>query len=170
VPVTPPRRTEAVQVGLDIYARATAFGAQPDQAAAEAIAAAIRTHETAVLNRISRAADLVAASLRAQRGGRYSIDAAALRTFANNHVTPLPTTVDESDYRPTAGDLVEVTLTGPALTSDTVAVWVLADEVTGRWFRFAAPGADTAPNLRVLDVASSGWPDTGGRPPRSTDR
>ena len=164
MPVTPPRRTEAIQTGLDTYARATAFGAEPDQAAAEAIADAIRTHETAVLNRISRAAELVAASLRALRGGRYSTDAAALTTFASKNVTPLPATLDETGYRPTSGDLVEVTLTGPALTSDTIAAWILADEITGRWFRFAAPGADTAPRLRVLDVASSGWPESGGRP------
>jgi hypothetical protein len=128
VPVTPPRRTEAIQTGLDTYARATAFGAHPDQAAAEAIAAAIRTHETAVLQRISRAAELVAVTLRAQRSGRYSVDAAALTTFASNHITPLPTAVDKTDYRPASGDLVEVTLTGPALASDTVAEWILADE------------------------------------------
>lgn len=170
MPVPPPRRTEAIQTGLDTYARATSFGAQPDQAAAEAIADAIRRHETAVLNRISRAAELVAASLRAQRGNRYSIDAAALTTFANNHVTPLRATVHTTDYRPAPGDLVEVTLTGPALASDTVAVWILADEITGRWFRFAAPGADTAPRLRVLDVAASGWPEDGGRPPHKRAR
>jgi hypothetical protein len=164
VPVPPPRRTEAIQTGLDTYARATAFGAQPDQAAAEAIADAIRTHETAVLIRISRAAGLVASSLRDQRGGRYSTDAVAVMTFANKNVTPLPEVPDETDYRPTPGDLVEVTLTGPALTSDTVAVWILADEITGRWFRFAAPGADTAPRINILDVASSAWPGSGGRP------
>jgi hypothetical protein len=164
VPLPPPRRTEAIQTGLGTYARAAAFGAEPDQAAAEAIAEAIRTHETAVLNRISRAAELVATSLRTQRGGRYSTDAAALITFAIKNVMPLPAIVDETDYRPTPGDLVEVTLTGPALTSDTVATWILADEITGRWFRFSAPGIDTAPRLRVLDVASSGWPGTSGRP------
>jgi hypothetical protein len=169
VPVTPPRRTETIQAALDTYARSAAFGAQPDQAAAEAIADAVRRHETAVLNRISRAAELVADSLRAQRGGRYCIDAAALTTFASNHIAPLPTTTDQTEYRPTPGDLVEVTLTGPALTSDTVAVWILADEITGRWFRFAAPGADSAPRLRVLDVASSGWPETGGRPPHGSN-
>lgn len=167
---TPARRTEAIQTGLSTYSRATAFGAQPDQAAAEAISDAIRVHEAAVLRRIARATELVATSLRAQRRGHYSSDAAALRAFVSNHITPMPAITAVTDYQPAPGDRVEVTLTGPALTGDTKNVWILADEISGRWYRFAAPGSDTAPRLSVLDVASLGWPRGGGRPSQGRGR
>lgn len=59
--VTPPR-IGALRAGLETYGLETAVGTERYLAAAAAITAAARVHETAVLHRISRAAEVVAAS------------------------------------------------------------------------------------------------------------
>lgn len=152
--MTPPQQQAgSLRVGLETYALETALGALPDQAVAAAMAAAIRAHEAAVLQRISRAADLVAASLLTEPSGRYGSHAAAITWFADCHIIALPPLADGESYQPAPGDIVEVTLTGAVLDTDSAGTWTLADSATGRRFRFAGPGSNGAPSLRILDAA-----------------
>ncbi len=128
---SPATANRALRAGLETYALETALGAQPDQAVAAAITAGARVHETAVLHRIARAAELVAASLLAEPGGRYSSHAAAITWFAGNHILALPALADAGRYQPVPGDVIEVTLTGAVLAADSAGTWILADETTG---------------------------------------
>lgn len=107
-----PMRSETIRAGLETYALETALGAQADQAAVAAITASVRAHETAVLHRICRAAELVSASLLAEPGGQYSSHAAAITWFVASHIVALPALADADCYHPAPGDIIEVTLTG----------------------------------------------------------
>lgn len=149
------RRSGALRAGLETYDLETSVGAGPYLAAAAAITAATRVHEVAVLRRVSRAALVVSSSLLAEPGGRYSSHAAAITWFADKHVHTLPELAAADEYQPAPGDIIEVTLTGPVLTTEVAGTWTLVDRLTGRSYRFGAPGTDGAPNMMVLDTA---WP------------
>ncbi len=160
-----PQQTGALRAGLETHALETGLGAQAEEAVAAAIAAAIRIHEDAVLHRVSRAAELVAASLRSEPSGRYRGHAAALTWFADVHVVSLPPLADPRGYQPAPGDVVEVTLTGTVLSADNSGIWTLADKATGRRYQFAITGRFGAPRLRVLDAHRPPRPADGNQPP-----
>lgn len=147
------QQASVIEIGLETYALEMTLGALPVQATAAAIMAAARAHETAVLRRISRAAELVATSLLAEPSGRYHSHAAAITWFTDTHVLALPALADTSQYQPAPGDILEVTLTGAVLSADSAGTWTMADMTTGRRYRFRRPGRDGAPRLHVLDAA-----------------
>jgi hypothetical protein len=160
-----PQQTGALRAGLETYSLETGLGALPEEAVAAAITVATRIHEDAVLHRVSRAAGLVAASLRSEPTGRYRGNAAAITWFADVHVVSLPPLADPRGYQPAPGDVVEVTLTGTVLSAGSSGIWTLADNATGRRYQFALTGRYGAPNLRVLDAYRPQRPAGGHLPP-----
>lgn len=165
-----PQETGALRAGLETYALETGLGALPEEAVAAAITAATRIHEDAVLRRISRAAELVAASLRSEPSRRYRGHAAAITWFADAHVVSLPRLADSRGYQPEPGDVVEITLTGTVLSADSTGIWTLADKATGRRYQFAIKGRFGAPSLRVLDAHRPQRPSGGHKPPPESGR
>jgi len=146
-----PRLTGGIRAGQETYALEIAVGARPPHACAAAVTAGVRAHETAVLHRISSAAEIAAACLLAEPGGRYCSQAAAIMWFAER-ILALPALADGEQYRPAPGDIIEVTLTGTVRAAG-VSGWTLAERGTGRQYQFAAPGTKGAPRLQVLDLA-----------------
>src|SRR5712691_2703466 len=120
-----PRLTGGIRAGQETYALEIAVGARPAHACAAAVTAGVRAHETAVLHRISSAAEIAAACLLAEPGGRYCSQAAAIMWFAER-ILALPALADGELYRPAPGDIIEVTLTGTVRAAG-VSGWTLAE-------------------------------------------
>ncbi len=165
-----PQQTGEFRAGLETYALETGLGALPEEAVAAAITVAARIHRDAVLHRISRAAELVAASLRSEPSRRYRGHAAAITWFTDVHVVSLPRLADPRGYQPAPDDVVEVTLTGTVLAADNSGIWTLADKATGRRYQFAITGRYGAPSLRVLDAHRPQRPADGHEPPPESGR
>jgi hypothetical protein len=153
---TTPWPSRAVRAGQEIFDLEIAVGSGPASACAAAVAAGARVHESAVLHRISSAADVVAACMLAKPGGRYCSQAAAIMWFAER-VLALPALDDGDLYQPVPGDLVEVTLTGAVRAAGAVG-WTLAERGTVRQYQFAAPGMKGAPRVQVLDLGRRSQP------------
>lgn len=151
---------DALKAALETYELESALAAGLNEEALKAaLAAGIRAHEQQVLARVAGRAETYAREIEAADGDEDGMppEAAALAWFA--HKLRQEMELDPSGpYEPEAGDVVEVTITGPVTTwhdlcsgcgqmSDRHNNWSVADDHTGQDFVFQ-PGSKA--NVRVL--------------------